>query len=199
MDSVETAYRRMADRYIELFAGTTHVHSDDLAFISRHLSIRPGRVLDVGCGPGHLTEHLRLLGIDAIGIDLVPEFIDHARMTYPDGRYEIGSMRQLDVPDCSVAGMLVWYSLIHLPPAELDEVLAELRRPLVAGSTIVVGFFDGTDLAEFDHAVTTAYYWPVEEMSARLDRAGFSEIERGQRSGINEARRPHAVIAATAR
>lgn len=40
MEAVETAYRRMADRYIELFASTTHVHSDDLAFISRHLSIR---------------------------------------------------------------------------------------------------------------------------------------------------------------
>lgn len=97
-------------------------------------------------------------------------------MSFPDGRYETGSMRHSGVPDGSVAGMLVWYSLIHLPPAELDEVLPELRRSLVVGGTLVVGFFDGTDIAECDHAVTRAYYVPVEEMSLRLDRAGSRRL-----------------------
>jgi SAM-dependent methyltransferase len=41
---------------------TTEVPADDLALIARHLSVRPGTVLDVGCGPGHLTAHLRSLG-----------------------------------------------------------------------------------------------------------------------------------------
>jgi 2-polyprenyl-3-methyl-5-hydroxy-6-metoxy-1,4-benzoquinol methylase len=81
----------MAERYIELFGSTAQVHPDDLALIARHLSIRPGTVLDVGCGPGHLTAHLRSLGVDATGIDMVPEFIDHARASHPDGRYETGS------------------------------------------------------------------------------------------------------------
>ncbi|HMG41155.1 MAG TPA: class I SAM-dependent methyltransferase, partial [Acidimicrobiales bacterium] len=68
----------MAEQYIELIS-STQVHADDLALIARHLSIRPGAVLDVGCGPGHLTAHLRSLEVDATGLDLVPEFIDHAR------------------------------------------------------------------------------------------------------------------------
>jgi hypothetical protein len=29
-------------------------------------------VADVGCGPGHVTAHLRGLGVDAFGIDLSP-------------------------------------------------------------------------------------------------------------------------------
>jgi SAM-dependent methyltransferase len=75
----------MADRYIELIASTAQVHRDDLAFISRHLAMKPGLVLDVGCGPGHLTGHLRLGGIDAIGIDLVPEFNERARLSFRTG------------------------------------------------------------------------------------------------------------------
>jgi SAM-dependent methyltransferase len=193
------AYEAMAGQYIELFGSTAQVHGDDLALITRHLSIGPGTVLDVGCGPGHLTELLRSLDVDVTGIDLVPEFIEHARSTYPHGRYELGSALQLRVPDSSVAGILAWYSLIHFPPDDLDEVLSELRRAAAPGATLVTGFFDGDEPEAFDHKVVTAYYWPVDELSARLRRAGFTEIEREQRPGIPEAgRRPHGAIAAIA-
>ncbi|MBK5223556.1 MAG: class I SAM-dependent methyltransferase [Acidimicrobiia bacterium] len=190
----------MAEQYIELFGRSSEVHVDDLDFIVRHLSIRPGAVLDVGCGPGHITAHLRSLDVDAAGIDLVPEFVDHARATRPDGRYELGSMHQLPVPDGSVAGILAWYSLIHTPPGDLDGVLAELRRALAPGGTLVAGFFDGDEVVPFEHKVVTAYFWPVDEMSARLRRAGFTEVERMQRPGTAEpGHRPHAAIAAVAR
>jgi ubiquinone/menaquinone biosynthesis C-methylase UbiE len=189
----------MAARYIELFASTTQVHRDDLALITGHLSIRPDAVLDVGCGPGHLTEHLRSLDVDAIGIDLVPEFIVHARAAYPDGKYVLGSMSALPVPDCSFTGILAWYSLIHLRPDELDGVLDELRRAMTRGGTLVIGFFDGAEMAEFDHKVTTAYYWPADILSVRLRRAGFIEVERLQRPGdAARSRRPQGAIAALA-
>ncbi len=189
----------MAEQYIELFGSSAQVHADDLALIARRLSIRPGAVLDVGCGPGHLTAHLRSLEVDATGLDLVPEFIDHARVTHPDGRYELGSMRQLPVPDRSVAGILAWYSLIHLPPDDLDGVLAELRRAMAPAGTLVVGFFDGDEVVAFEHKVVTAYYWPVDAFAERLRHAGFTEIERRRRPGVAEpGRRPHAAIAAIA-
>ena len=199
MEPVRRAYGAVAERYIELFGSSAALHADDLAFISRHLSIRPGAVLDVGCGPGHLTAHLSSLGIDATGIDMVPEFLDHARTAHPDGRYVLGSTHQLPVADRSVDGILAWYSLIHVPPAGLGDTLAELRRVIAPGGTLVAGFFDGDEVVEFDHKVVAAYYWPVDELSARLLQAGFTEVEREQRRGMPEAGiRPHAAIAAMA-
>ena len=199
MEAVRRAYGVVAEQYIELFGSSSQVHADDLALIDRHLSIRPGLVLDVGCGPGHLTARLRSLGVDASGIDLVPNFIDHARATYPAGRYELGSMHRLPAPDRSVAGILAWYSLIHLPPEELDNVLAELRRAIAPGGTLVAGFFDGDEAEAFEHKVTRAYCWPVDEFSERLRRAGFTEVERRQRPGVAESGvRAHAAIAAIA-
>lgn len=199
MEQIRQAYAALAEQYIELFGDSTEVHPDDLALITRHLSISPGTVLDVGCGPGHLTSHLRLLGVDASGIDLVPEFVDHARAAYPDSQFQIGSMDRLPVPDNSIAGILTWYSLIHVPPDDLDGVLAELRRVMIPGGTLVVGFFDGDDVVAFEHKVVTAYYWPAEELTARLRQAGFAEIDRHRRAGVHKAgSRPQAAIAAIA-
>jgi SAM-dependent methyltransferase len=198
LERVRRAYGALAEQYIELI-DRTPAHPDDMALIERHLSIRPGAVLDVGCGPGHLTAHLRSLDVDAAGLDLVPEFIDHARATYPDGRYKLASMRRLPVPDRSVAGILAWYSLIHLPPDDLDGVLVELRRAMSPAGRLVVGLVGGGEVEAFDHTVTTAYYWPADAFADRLAQAGFTEIERQQRPGVPEpGRRPHTAIAAVA-
>ncbi|EEP69761.1 methyltransferase type 11 [Micromonospora sp. ATCC 39149] len=195
VERVRDAYASVADRYIELFGTCQQVAADDLAFIGRHLTVRPGSVLDVGCGPGHLTGHLRSLGVDATGIDLVPEFIAHARTAHPYGRYRLGSMQSLDVEDGSLAGVLAWFSLIHVPPPELDGALAEFRRVMAPAGTLVVGLFDGDDVAAFDHKVVTAYRWPVDEFSERLAGAGFREVERQHRPS-DGTHRPYAAIAA---
>jgi SAM-dependent methyltransferase len=195
VEQVRDAYASVADVYIGLFGSSRQVHADDLDLIGRHLSIRSGAVLDVGCGPGHLTGYLRSLGVDAAGIDLVPEFIAHAKATHPTGTYRLGSMKSLDVESGSLAGILAWYSLIHLPPPDLGGVLAEFRRVLAPAGKLVVGFFDGDEVEAFDHKVVTAYRWPVDTLSGWLKQAGFTEVER-QRRPNDGTHRPHAAMAA---
>jgi len=197
VETVRLAYAAVAELYIELFGTSQQVHADDLAFIGRHLAARPGTVLDLGCGPGHITDYLRSLGVDATGIDVVPEFIAHAQAAHPSGRYQLGSFERLAAADHSIAGILAWGSLIHLPPHDLDGVLAEFRRVMAPAGTLVLAIFVGDQVAAFDHKVVTAYRWPVDEFSERLARAGFTEVERLQRPGEG-THRPHAAIAARA-
>lgn len=194
---VQHAYAAVAELYIELFGTSQQVHADDLAFIGRHLGGRPGTVLDLGCGPGHITGYLRSLGVDATGIDMVPEFIAHAQAAHPSGNYQLGSFESLAVADHSVAGILAWGSLIHLPPHDLDGVLAEFRRVMAPAGTLVVAIFAGDEVAAFDHKVVAAYRWPVDAFCERLARAGFADVERLQRPG-DGTHRPHAAIAAVA-
>jgi SAM-dependent methyltransferase len=199
MDLVQHAYGAIAAQYIDLFGTTGDVDPNDLVFITRHLVIQAGIVLDVGCGPGHLTGHLRSLGVDAVGVDVVPEFLDHARVAYPLGHFVRASMDRLGVAKGTVAAVLAWYSLIHVPPPDLHGVLTEFRRTIADGGPLVIGFFDGDEIEPFEHRVATAFYWPVDELSAELERAGFTEIERMRRPGENQpGRRPHAAIVAIA-
>ncbi|GAA5202720.1 hypothetical protein GCM10025773_28890 [Microbacterium jejuense] len=132
-----------------------------------------GPVLDVGCGPGHWTDYLVRHGVPAEGIEMVPEFLEHARTSFPDASFRAGRLPDLDLPDASAAGILSWYSLIHLAPDELPAALAELARVIRPGGGLLVGFFTGERVEAFPHAVVTAYYWPVDELSRLLAAAGF--------------------------
>ena len=158
-----------------------------------------GPVLDLGCGPGHWTSYLHSLGADVSGVEMVPEFVEHARASHPELVFRQGSMTELDIPDHSVAGILSWYSTIHLSPSELDRVLTEFRRLLAPSGVLVAGFFDSEDCAtQFDHKVITAYRWPADVFSARLTRAGFVEVERLRRQDAERPYRRYAAIAARA-
>jgi hypothetical protein len=84
-----------------------------------------------------------------------------------------------------------------VPPQGLDDVLTEFRRVMAPAATLVLGLFDGDEVAAFDHKVVTTYRWPVDEFSERLTRAGFTEVERMQRPSEG-THRPHAAIAAIA-
>ncbi len=83
-DRVRQAYSAMAGVYLERLATMDVVHPDDRRLIERFLTGLDGPVLDLGCGPGHLSAHLHAAGCDVTGLDLVPEFLAHARATYPD-------------------------------------------------------------------------------------------------------------------
>lgn len=104
-----------------------------------------GPVADIGCGSGHVTGFLRGLGVDAFGIDLSPGMIEVARADHPGVRFEVGSMTDLDLADDSVAGLLAWWSLIHVPDDEVTAVLAHFRRVLRRGGPLLLGFHEGND------------------------------------------------------
>jgi SAM-dependent methyltransferase len=196
---VRDAYSTMSQQYIELSGRTWQDQEGDTALIRRHLTGLAGPVLDLGCGPGHWTADLHSLGADVTGVDLVPEFIEHARATHPGPAFRLGSMTELDVPDHSTAGILAWYSTIHLSPPELDRVLTQLRRLLAPSAVLVIGFFDSDDgVTAFDHKVTTAYRWPVDVFVEQLRAAGFVELERRQHQLPERPDRRYAAVAARA-
>ena len=104
-----------------------------------------GPVADVGCGPGYVTGHLHDLGVDAFGIDLSPEMITIARRDYPHLRFEVGTMTDLDLADEAVAGVLAFWSVIHIPDHAMPGVFEQFRRVLRPGCPLLVGFSVGDE------------------------------------------------------
>lgn len=104
-----------------------------------------GPVADVGCGPGYATGYLHERGVDAFGIDLSPEMVAIARRDHPGLRFEVGTMTALDLPSGSIAGLLAFWSVIHVPDDAVPGVFEEFRRVLRPGGPLLVGFHVGDE------------------------------------------------------
>jgi ubiquinone/menaquinone biosynthesis C-methylase UbiE len=142
------SYDTVAESYEELFREGLAPHPyvrATLALFAELLRDIGGPVLDAGCGPGHLTAHLRDLGVEAFGVDLSPGMVAIARRDHPDLRFEVGSMTDLNVPDRSVGGVLAYYSLIHVPDDEVPAVLGHFYRVLRPGGIVMIGFHVGDE------------------------------------------------------
>ncbi|NUP27570.1 MAG: class I SAM-dependent methyltransferase, partial [Nocardia sp.] len=95
-----------------------------------------GLVADIGCGPGRIAGFLATQRTRVHGIDLSPEMVAVARKRFPEIDFDVGSMTALDIADGTRAGLVAWYSLIHIPPPERGGVLAEFRRVLRPGGKL---------------------------------------------------------------
>ncbi|MFD7844458.1 class I SAM-dependent methyltransferase [Nocardia sp. NPDC059764] len=141
-DTVATTY---ADLTRHLLDETPEERAALASFAERVRAQGGGLVADVGCGAGRITAHLRQLDVDAFGIDLSPGMIEAARRDHPGLRFEVGSMTNLALPDASIAGLVAWYSLIHIPDDEIGSVLDQFQRVLRPGGPLLLGFHVGDD------------------------------------------------------
>ena len=140
-------------------------------------------VADLGCGPGHVTAHLRSLGLTARGIDLSPAMVAVARAAHPDLRFDEGSMTALDLPDGVLGGILARYSIIHTPPEQLPVVFAEFHRVLALGGHVLLAFQVGDERVHvqkgYGHDVSLdAYRLSPDTVVELLERAGFEMVAR---------------------
>ncbi|MFB4301263.1 class I SAM-dependent methyltransferase [Actinomadura sp. NTSP31] len=185
LDGTRTGYDGVADRYAGMFTTAFLDRPLDLAMINAfaQLTRDAGPVADLGCGPGHLTGHLRSLGCDAFGADVSGEMIRIARAAHPGVRFDQVPMTEVDVPDGSLGGVLAWYSIIHTPPEEVPELLAAFHRMLAPGGHLLLGFFtsDTAECVPFDHRVAPAHRWPIDAAAELVEKAGFTEIGRLRR------------------
>src|SRR5471030_3268425 len=68
------------------------LYDDKHAFVFQYgesvlelLDVKPGeRILDLGCGTGHLTKKIQEEGAEVVGIDASPEMIAQAKENYPE-------------------------------------------------------------------------------------------------------------------
>lgn len=123
--------------------------------ILRHAGDRPGRVLDVGGGPGRYARWLAELGNEVVLIDPVESLVDQARNSTVDGpgavTAHVGDARHLEVDSAAFDLVLLLGPLYHLQDRqERLRALNEARRAarkkghvIVAAITRFASLFDG--------------------------------------------------------
>jgi len=86
------------------------------------------RVLDLGCGTGHLTAKIATSVAEVVGIDSSPEMIATARRSYPHLRFEIADARTLSLSEPFDEPWGMREFALRDPAGNLIRVGHELRR-----------------------------------------------------------------------
>jgi SAM-dependent methyltransferase len=98
----------------------------------------PARTLDVACGTGFLTRHLRG---DVVGLDASERMLEIARGQAPQARFEQGDALSLPFDDQAFDRVFASYFYCHLKTDERERFVADVRR--VAAELVVVAAIRG--------------------------------------------------------
>jgi SAM-dependent methyltransferase len=207
---VRLAYDTVAETYVDVLPDTRAEAPLDLAMIDAFAeAVTVGddpRVLDAGCGAGRMSRYLAERGCVVHGVDLSSGMVAIARRDHPNVKFTVGSLADLPYPDEQFAGVMLWYSTIHTPPAGQARLFAEAARVLRPAGYLLVGFQAGggtRDVSaayrQFGHEVRLErYLYTADQVASQVEAAGLREVCRLVRRAQGRERDDQAVLLAKA-
>jgi len=130
---VRAYYDQRAPEYDEWYEGVGRFAERDrpgweeeLAALRRVVEgLAPKHTLDVACGTGYLTRHLRG---EVTGVDQSARMIEIARARVPHGEFLVADALELPFPDDSFDRVFTGHFYGHLEPDDRSAFLREARR-----------------------------------------------------------------------
>jgi trans-aconitate 2-methyltransferase len=145
---------------------------------------RGERILDVGCGTGHLAARIAEAGAEVLGIDASSSMIEQARKNYPRLRFEVVDVLEMDGRSEHDAvfsnAVLHWVTRPELAATRIFDTLKPGGRFVaeLGGegniSMIVAAVGRAREEIGFPGMRTDAWYFPgLDEYSSLLESVGF--------------------------
>lgn len=187
-DDLRRGYAPVARAYAEHLVDELTGKPLDRALLTAFAETR-GRIVDVGCGPGHIAKFLADHGATVEGIDLSPAMIDEAAARFPAVPFRVADM--FDLPYQGLAGIVAFYAIVHT--RELERLFVGWHGALAPGGRVLLAFHAGTTTNhvaelfgvptsldfEFHEPATVIAALEVAGFSleARLDRKPYPDVE----------------------
>lgn len=136
------------------------------------------RIVDLGCGTGHLTQKIADAGVTVVGIDSAPEMIAQARINFPNLKFQLADATAFEVAEPVDAvfsnAVLHWVT----PP---QDAIVRIRTALQKGGRFVAEFGGQNNtqrmlaaLQQETGLATCPWYFPsVGEYTSLLELHGF--------------------------
>ena len=116
-------------------------------------TLGPTAVLDAGCGTGRVAIELARRGIEAVGVDLDRDMVDHARRKAPGLVWVHGDLATVQLGRTFPVVLMAGNVLLFARPQDRGAIVANLAGLVAPGGVMVAGFSleqGGYTLEEYD-------------------------------------------------
>jgi 2-polyprenyl-6-hydroxyphenyl methylase/3-demethylubiquinone-9 3-methyltransferase len=170
------------------------------AFLLEHVQAGE-RVLDVGCGEGHLAAELARAGAEVVGIDVAAEPLRRARLRHPElDLRQVAAEGAWPLADASFDAVWAGETIEHV--ADTAGWLSEVRRVLRSGGGLLLSTPDHGRLrmlwwalaprafdAHFDPRADHLRFYRSRTLTELLEEFGFHDVNVRSAGGPPGARR----------
>jgi SAM-dependent methyltransferase len=186
-DHVRATYDAVAQQYEARFLDELAHKPRDRELLEAFASCVEDPVMEIGCGPGQVGAYARGHGRWVVGIDLSTEMarLAHVRL---DAALA-GDMRALPVATGAAGAVLAFYSVIHLPRAQLSMALREFARVLRPGGRLLCSAHEGDGVVERDEFLGVAVHFgatlfQLDELVAACQDAALDVVTTERRAPV---------------
>jgi SAM-dependent methyltransferase len=189
---VRSAYDAVAVDYAATFGDDLARLPLDRDMINKALGAARGDgwILEAGCGPAPAARYLSDRAPQLLGVDLSGAMLAVAGARNPSLRRAQADIRRLPLRDGCCTLVIAYYSLQHVPRAELGSAMVELRRVLGDGGLLIMATHLGDGDVHTDeflgHRISTVAgcLYSREELIGLLTAAGFRLEDERQRDPL---------------
>ena len=185
--SIGAAYDAVASDYTARFGDDLEQLPLDREFLDLAVSMTEGDgwIVEAGCGPAPAARHLTGRAAPIVGVDLSLAMLRIAAARNPGLDCVGADVLRLPLRDASCRLVIFYYSLHHLPRAQLRAALAEAARVLGHNGALVVA----THLGDGDVVIEEFLGHPIDPIAGCLYlREEFLDAIRGVGFGIDVER-----------
>jgi len=186
-DATRTSYDRVARHYADAIATELANKPFDRDFLDRFAQrVGKDRVVELGCGPGHVSGYLATRGANVSGLDLSPLMVEEAKRLFPGLKFEVGDMLALPFGDGELAGVVSFYSIVHFDEGQTEQAFREMARVLAPGGSAAIAFHIGSETVHRDEwfgepvSFDFSFHEPT-LVRRQLETAGFAIDELTER------------------
>ncbi|MEN8907283.1 MAG: methyltransferase domain-containing protein [Clostridiales bacterium] len=151
-ENITKAYNFSSNKYADYFKDELDEKTLDKELLNRFSKdINYGKVLDIGCGPGHISNYLFKIGCNVQGVDISKGMINVANKLFKGIKFNIGDMFAIDERDNYFDGVCSFYSIVNFSYENLDKVIKEYKRILKNNGLLFIAFHVGNEKLTADN------------------------------------------------
>jgi ubiquinone/menaquinone biosynthesis C-methylase UbiE len=182
----ETAesWNKIASLYETKFMDLTF-YDESYQVICEHLKGKNSRILEIGCGPGNITQFLfrNIPNIHLLGVDIAPEMIRLAQKNIPKAKFQVLDSREISTINQTFDAIVCGFCIPYMPNNDVFKLTQDVYSMLNTNGLFYLSFVAGPEeksCMQTNSQGDKMYfnYHCLEKIESNLRNSGFCDLQK---------------------